>query len=135
VTLASSDPADAPIIDVNFMACDADIEAMLSAVDLCRALGASEAFSEFRKAEVMPGKKTRNEMIEFIRNGATTYFHPTSTCKMGIDAESVVDPRLSVYGIENLRVADASIMPTVTSGNTNAPSILIGEKAAEMILA
>ena len=69
----------------------------------------------------------------FIRNSATTYFHPTSTCKMGIDAESVVDPRLQVYGVEGLRVADASIMPNVTSGNTNAPCVMIGEKAAELI--
>ena len=81
----------------------------------------------------MPGKLSRSEMVEFIRASTTTYFHPTSTCKMGIDAESVVNHELKVYGVEGLRVADASIMPTVTSGNTNAPSVMIGEKAAEMI--
>lgn len=134
ISLVSSDPGVAPVIDVNFMSRDADIQAMLSAIELCRELGGSEAFSEFRKREVMPGNLGRKEMIEFIRQGVTTYFHPTSTCKMGIDSDSVVDPRLCVYGIENLRIADASVMPTVTTGNTNAPTILIGEKAAEMIL-
>jgi choline dehydrogenase len=133
VKLVSSNPADAPLIDVNFMACDADINAMLVAIDLCREMGASDAFKDLRKSEVMPGKRSRAEMIEFIRQGATTYFHPTSTCKMGIDAESVVDPELRVYGIDNLRIADASIMPNVTTGNTNAPSVMIGEKCAEMI--
>ena len=134
VKLASTDPTDAPLIDVNFMACDGDINAMLAAIDLCREMGASQAFDEFRKKEVMPGKLGRNEMIEFIRQSATTYFHPTSTCKMGIDEESVVDPQLRVYGIEGLRIADASIMPNVTTGNTNAPTVMIGEKCAELIL-
>lgn len=135
ITLASANPRDAPLIDPNFMACDADIAAMLFAIELCRAMGASDAFAGFRKREVMPGKLSRQEMIEFIRQGATTYFHPTGTCKMGIDAEAVVDPELRVHGIENLRIADASIMPSVTTGNTNAPSVMIGEKAAELILA
>ncbi len=133
VSLASADPLDAPIIDVNFMSRDADITAMLAAIDLCREMGASDAFSEFRKGEFMPGNLNRTDMIEFIRQGATTYFHPTGTCKMGIDCESVVDPQLKVYGIRGLRVADASIMPNVTTGNTNAPSVMIGEKAAELI--
>ena len=133
--LTSADPAAPPAIDPNFLACDADIEALLVATDLCRAMGASDAFKEFRKREVMPGPLPRKQMVEFIRNGATTYFHPVGTCKMGIDSASVVDPRLRVYGVEGLRVADASIMPTVTTGNTNAPSVMIGEKAAEIILA
>ena len=133
VSLASADPAAAPIIDVNYMSCDADINAMLVAMDLCREMGASDAFAELRKREVMPGKLGRGEMIEFIRQGATTYFHPTSTCKMGIDRQAVVDPQLRVYGVEGLRVADASVMPSVTSGNTNAPTIMIAEKAAEIL--
>ena len=135
VRLVSSDPAVAPAIDVNFMARDADVNAMLSAVELCREMGASSAFGDLRKREVMPGYLPRSEMIKFIRQAATTYFHPTSTCKMGVDDEAVVDPELRVYGIDGLRVADASIMPRATSGNTNAPSMMIGEKAAEMILA
>jgi len=133
VTLSSSDPHAAPLIDVNYMSRDADIEAMLASIELTRALGASEAFDEFRLREVMPGPLPRNEMIEFIRESATTYFHPTSTCKMGLGDDAVVDPRLRVYGIDGLRIADASIMPDVTSGNTNAPTVMIGEQAARFI--
>jgi len=131
--LASANPADTPLIDTNFMSRDSDINAMLAAIDLCRELGASDAFSELRKIEVMPGKLSREDMIQFIRNSATTYFHPTSTCKMGVGDDAVVDPELRVYGIDNLRIADASIMPTITTGNTNAPSVMIGEKCAELL--
>ena len=74
-------------------------------------------------------------MVEFARRAVSTYFHPTGTCKMGVDDQAVVDPSLRVYGVTGLRVADASIMPSVTTGNTNAPSVMIGEKAAELITA
>ena len=134
VKLASSDPGDHPLIDVNFLQCDADINALLFAIELCRDMGASSAFSEFNKREIMPGNLNRTDMIEFIRTSVSTYFHPTSTCKMGNDKLSVVDSNLKVHGIKGLRIADASIMPTVTSGNTNAPAVMIGEKAATMIL-
>ena len=133
VSLVSSNTSVAPAIDVNFLSRDSDINAMLAAVDLCRELGASDAFAEVRKREIMPGPLGRKEMIEFIKNGATTYFHPTGTCKMGVCADSVVDPQLRVYGIDGLRIADASIMPDVTSGNTNAPSIMIGERCVDLI--
>lgn len=133
VTLSSSDPRDPPVIDANYMERDADIESMLAAIDLCREIGASDAFREFRAREVMPGPLGRSDMIEFIRDGATTYFHPAGTCRMGVDRHAVVDSRLRVHGVENLRVADASIMPDVTSGNTNAPSVMIGEMAAELV--
>ena len=116
------------------MSCDADIAAMLVAIDMCRDMGASEAFTHFRQREVMPRKLSRNDLIDFIRMSTTTCFHPVGTCKMGVDRDAVVDPTLKVRGIEGLRVADASIMPTVTSGNTNAPTVMIGEKAAEMIV-
>jgi choline dehydrogenase len=135
LTLASANFKDSPIIDVNFMACDADIQAMLVAIELCREMGASDAFAPFRGKEVMPGSLSRSDMIEFIRMSTTTCFHPVGTCKMGIDPDAVVDPRLKVCGIEGLRVADASIMPAVTCGNTNAPSVMIGEKAVELLLA
>lgn len=134
IRLASSDFKDSPIIDVNFLARDADIKAMLVAIEMCREMGASDAFDAFRKQEVMPGNLSRDEMIEFMRMSTTTCFHPVGTCKMGIDGEAVVDPRLKVREIDGLRVADASIMPMVTSGNTNAPTVMIGEKAAEMIV-
>lgn len=133
VMLASSDPTVAPIIDVNFLACDADMRAMLSAVELCRDIGNSSAFGEFRKQEVMPGPLTRSEMISFARNAVSTYFHPTSTCRMGPGNDCVVDHTLRVHGLESLRIADASIMPGVTSGNTNAPSVMIGEKLVDLL--
>jgi choline dehydrogenase len=133
VTLTSADPKQPPAIDVNFMACDADIQAMSFAINLCREMGASAAFKHLRRREVTPGPLGRTEMIDFIRNSATTYFHPTSTCAMGLGADAVVDPQLRVHGIEGLRVADASIMPTITSGNTNAPAVMIGEKLASLL--
>ena len=133
VQLASADPLAAPIIDVNFLSRDIDLHAMLAAVDLCREIGASDAFKPFRAREVMPGPLGREEMITFIRHAVTTYFHPTSTCQMGHSPMCVVDHELKVHGLVGLRIADASIMPHVTSGNTHAPSVMIGEKAAQLI--
>ena len=133
VTITSADPLAVPIIDVNYYASDTDVNAMLFAIDLCREMGASPAFDDLRKREVMPGKLGRHDMIETLKKGATTYFHPVGTCRMGSDADAVVDARLRVHGITGLRIADASIMPTVTRGNTNAPSVMIGEQAAAFI--
>ena len=130
VRLTSADPAALPVIDSNYLECDADVDALLVGMQLCREMGASAAFDDFRKREVIPGPLSRADMITFIRNGATTYFHPVGTCKMGVDVQAVVSPTLRVRGIEGLRVADASIMPTVTTGNTNAPCVMIGEKGA-----
>ena len=88
-------------------------------------------------SEIAPGSQaeTDDEILDWVRRSAETTYHPVGTCKMGSDAMAVVDSRLRVHGIQGLRVADASIMPTLTSGNTNAPSIMIGEKAADMVLA
>lgn len=135
VTLTSADPRAAPAIDMNYLGRDADVKALLFAIDLCREIGAAPAFAEFRKREVMPGPLDRTGMLRFLRQSATTYFHPAGSCKMGTDELAVVDPMLRVHGVERLRVADASIMPAVTTGNTNAPSVMIGEKAAAMIAA
>lgn len=135
VTLTSTDPAVHPRIDINYLESRADLDALVAAVALCREVGAAKAFDGLRKRELMPGKLGRQEMENFVRNGATTYFHPAGSCRMGIDTQSVVDGALRVHGLENLRIADASIMPTITSGNTNAPSIMIGERAVDLIRA
>ncbi len=135
--LASSDPDDPPNLDPNYLAEQADVDGILSAVKLCRELGNADAFVGWNAGEVYPGpeRKTDAELLEYIRLAASTYHHQVGTCKMGVDSLAVVDPDLRVYGIDGLRVADASIMPSVTSGNTNAPTTMIGEKAAEMIQA
>ena len=100
---------------------------------------ATPPVSEWTGREIAPGadKQTDEELLEWVRNTAETTYHPVGTCKMGpaTDPRAVVDDRLRVHGIEGLRIADASIMPTLTSGNTNAPSIMIGEKCAELVLA
>ncbi len=135
LTLASADASVSPIIDVNYYESDDDVNAMAICIKLCREMGASSAFDHLRKREVIPGKLDRASLVETLKKGATTYFHPTSTCKMGNDSMAVVDSRLRVRGITGLRVADASIMPTITTGNTNAPSVMIGEQAAAFITA
>jgi choline dehydrogenase len=134
VRLTSPDPTADPAIDMNYLGREADLKALLFAVELCRELGASSAFKEWRRREVLPGRLDRAGLLEFIKMSTTTFFHPTSTCRMGVDETSVVDPALCVYGVSGLRVADASVMPAVTTGNTNAPSVMIGEKAAELLL-
>ncbi|KHQ53448.1 hypothetical protein A9320_05565 [Ruegeria sp. PBVC088] len=90
---------------------------------------------EFVKREVMPGALSPAEMQDFAKNAAGTYFHESCTCKMGTDEMSLVDANLSVYGVEGLSIADASIMPRVTTGNTMAPTVIIGERAADILLA
>ncbi|MEO1514594.1 MAG: GMC family oxidoreductase N-terminal domain-containing protein [Bacteroidota bacterium] len=134
--LQSADPAAAPYLDPNYLGEQADYEALYEAVKLCQRLGYTKAMQDWMKVEVLPGKDANEAQIEdYIRKSCGTYHHMVGTCKMGIDSRSVVDPELRVHGIEGLRVADASIMPAITSGNTNAPTIMIGEKAADMILA
>jgi choline dehydrogenase len=132
--LSSAEPSAPPLIDMNYLGHEADVEALRVGVELCREIGASRAFDGFRKRELMPGRLGRAALVEWIREATTCFFHPTSTCRMGVDTRAVVDPRLRVHGLEGLRVADASIMPEITSGPTNAPSILIGEQASRFIL-
>ena len=132
--LKSNNPKDYPMIDPKYLSEQADLDALYEAVELCRKLGQTEALKDWMKEEIYPGKdKSKEEVLDYIRKAASTYHHMTGTCKMGIDQDAVVDPTLKVYGIEGLRVADASIMPDVPSGNTNAPAIMVGEKAADMI--
>ncbi|MGW0578633.1 GMC family oxidoreductase [Streptomyces sp. NPDC002920] len=135
--LASADPEAAPLLDPNILAERYDLEALVDAVEICREIGAHAAFDGWRKAEVAPGPdaRTRDDLREYVRRAVGTYHHQVGTCRMGQDSLAVVDPALRVYGVAGLRVADASIMPSVPSGNTNAPSIMVGEKAADLILA
>lgn len=136
--LASADPSDPPLADPNVLADPSDLEAMVDAVEICRDIGASAAFMPWRKAEVAPGSAaaTRNGLRAFVRRAVGTYHHQVGTCRMGAvaDPNAVVQPDLRVRGVGGLRVADASIMPTITSGNTNAPTIMIGEHAADLLL-
>ena len=104
-------------------------------MEFCREIGNSAPLTTHSKREVMPGNLKGIEIEDFVRQGAITYWHQTCTAKMGRDSMSVVDARLKVYGIENLRIADGSVMPRVTTGNTMAPCIVIGERAAEILKA
>ncbi|WP_304452555.1 GMC family oxidoreductase [Nocardiopsis sp. YSL2] len=135
--LASADPGDAPLVDPNLLAEPHDLEALVDAVEICREIGGAAAFDTWRETEVAPGPdaRTRDDLREYVRRAVTTYHHQVGTCRMGVDSLSVVDPALRVHGMDGLRVADASVMPSVPSGNTNAPAIMVGEKAADLILA
>ncbi len=131
VTLRSSNPLDPPVINPNYLTQPADVQVFVNAVELIRELAAADSFAELNGGELAPGDA---DLEGFIRSQSSTLWHPAGTCKIGRDAQAVVDPQLRVYGVEGLRVADASVMPTVTSGNTVAACFMIGEKAADMIL-
>jgi choline dehydrogenase len=134
--LASSDPAVPPLVDPRILADPYDLEALCDAIELSREVGRQSAFDEWRAREVAPGPSatTRDDVREFARRSVGTYHHQVGTCRMGVDEGAVVDPTLKVRGVEGLRVVDASVMPVVPSANTNAPSIMVGEKAADLIL-
>ena len=136
VKLASSDPADPPRIRFNLLTEPEDLAAMLRAVKLSRDVYGRSPLKEMIGSEVLPGPEvsTDADLIEHIRRHAGHRSHPVGTCRMGVDAEAVVDPQLRVRGVEGLRIADASVMPQIVSGNTNLPCMMIGEKAADLIL-
>jgi choline dehydrogenase len=136
VSLASRDPLAPPKIAFKFMETANDVDAMLRGVRLVRKLAEQPALKPFIAEEVVPGPAVLSDeqVIEDIRNRGVSNLHPVGTCRMGTGRDAVVDPRLRVHGIRGLRVADASIMPLVVGGNTNAPSIMIGEKCAAMVL-
>jgi choline dehydrogenase len=136
ISLKSADPLVAPLIQPNYLEAEEDRRAMREGVKLAREVFAQAAFDPYRGPEMMPGAHvTKDDQIDaFIRKTAETIYHPVGSAKMGTDAESVVDPQLKVHGIEGLRVVDASVMPSLVSGNTNAPTIMIAEKASDMIL-
>jgi choline dehydrogenase len=131
VRLTGSNADDPVQIEANPLSHPDDMKAVIACVELCREIGNSAALRPFTKREVMPTNLKGSALEEFVRDGAVTYWHQTCTAKMGRDSMSVVDSNLRVYGIDKLRIADGSIMPRVTTGNTMAPCIIIGERAAE----
>jgi choline dehydrogenase len=137
VHITSPDPTKAPSINFNFLSAPVDAELTVRAVRIAQSIMRAPAMAELRLSEIAPGadRQSDDEIIDWVKKAAETTYHPVGTCKMGQDAMAVVDERLRVRGLTGLRVADASIMPTLTSGNTNAPCIMIGEKAADMVLA
>ena len=135
ITLKSANPNDTPIIDPQFYSKEPDLDTLLWGLKECRRIIHGDVFNKYQPTETNPGQaiQTDKELKEYILNSAGTIFHPVGTCKMGNDNHAVVDNRLRVHGLKNLRVADLSIAPRIVGGNTNAPAIMIGEKAADMI--
>jgi choline dehydrogenase-like flavoprotein len=136
IRLASNDPRTAPVLDPNLLSEPDDIKPLLFGLNLARRLLATDAFKKYQAQEVMPGSATQSEaeLAAYVRRAASTVHHPVGTCRMGVDEQSVVDPQLRVRGVEGLRVVDASVFPSVTGGNTNAPIVMVAEKAADMML-
>ncbi len=136
VHISAPDPRKHPSIRFNFLAERADRDCVLASMRIVRRLVAAPALAWLAAQEFAPGPRVNSdeELLDFVTRTAETTYHPVGTCRMGSDPLAVVDDQLRVHGIAGLRVADASIMPTLTSGNTNAPSIMIGEKAARMAL-
>jgi choline dehydrogenase len=137
VRLNSLDPKDAPMLQMNYLQSQADVQKLVVGIKLIRQLFETSAFDRFRGQEIAPGANVQSDeaISAYIRDTCSTVWHPVGTCKMGTDSMAVVDPELRVHGIEGLWVVDASIMPSITTGNTNAPTIMIGEKAADFIKA
>lgn len=134
VTLKSADPMAAPLIQPNFLTEKADWETLIRGTRKALELLNSDAFAPYRKAIITPPDQSDEGIISHIKKSVETIYHPVGTCKMGNDEFAVVNEKLQVHGIRNLRIADASIMPKIVSGNTNAACIMIGEKAADLIL-
>ena len=135
IRLRSNFPMDPPLIEPNYLSQESEVDTMAFGIELARRIAACGPFDRYRGKEILPGASitARADIAAYIRNAVETVYHPVGTCKMGSDAMAVVDSSLCVRGIEGLRVADASVMPHVPSGNTNAPTIMIAEKAADMI--
>ncbi|MDX1503912.1 MAG: GMC family oxidoreductase N-terminal domain-containing protein [Thermoanaerobaculia bacterium] len=137
VRLASADPGVPPLVEGGYLESRKDLATLVAGVRLCREIAAQPAFDPYRREELLPGAGLTgdDELEGFVRDTVETIYHPVGSCRMGADEDAVVDPRLRVRGAEGLRVADASIMPVIPRGNTNAPTTMIAEKAAELILA
>ena len=134
VALASADPAAAPLIDPRYFSAPEDMEVLIKGFKLARRILEASAFAPYRRRELFSaGVESDADIRALIRARADTIYHPAGTCRMGGDAASVVDPELKVRGVEGLRVVDASVMPTLVAGNTNAPTVMIAEKAADLL--
>lgn len=136
IRLASADPFADPLIDPKYLSAETDVRTMRDAVKICREVASKPAFDRYRGPEFAPGADVRTdaEIDAWIRRTGETIYHPVGTARMGVDDRAVVDGTLTVRGVEGLRVVDASVMPTLVGGNTNAPTIMIAEKASDMIL-
>jgi choline dehydrogenase len=134
VELTGCRPGDRVAVHANFLSDRRDLAALTHAVELCREIGNSAPLRRFARRELMPGPQSAADREQWIRRASGTYFHQSGTAKMGRDPLSVVDGSLRVYGVQGLRIADGSVMPTITTGNTMAPCVMIGERAAELIL-
>ena len=135
VRLASNNFQDAAVIDGNYLGTDQDFAAIVRAIEAAREIGNQRAFDSVREIEVMPGPNaTAEDIRELARLGSASFGHAVGTCKMGVDHRAVVDPQLRVYGLTGLRVADASVMPRIITGPTNAPTHMIAGRAAKLIL-
>jgi choline dehydrogenase len=136
IELRSANPMDKPLMKPNYLSAQKDVEVTREGVKIVRNLFAQDVFKPYLGKPISPDESVRTDVDieDWIRASSETVFHPTSSCKMGVDPLAVVDPQLRVHGIQGLRVADASIMPTIDSGNTQAPTVMIAEKAADMIL-
>lgn len=136
IHITSSDPRRPPAINFNFLSAPVDGELTVKAIRIARSIMTAPAMAPLRLTELAPGpgRQSDEEILDWVKGAAETTYHPVGTARMGNDAMAVVDARLRVHGVAGLRVADASIMPTLTSGNTNAPAIMIGEKAAAMVI-
>jgi choline dehydrogenase len=137
VRLRSADLRDKPLIDPAYLSQEADVQAMVRGTRLARTLASASAFDPWRGPEALPGEAVQSdaEIEDFVRHAAGTYYHPVGTCHMGVGPDAVVDPSLCVRGVTGLRVADASIMPSIVSANTNTAAMIIGEKAADLVRA
>lgn len=135
IHIQSGDVHKAPLIMPNYLATVEDVKVAVESIKLTRQIMQAKALARFNPVEFKPGSElqSEDELIDAARNLGTTIFHPVGTCKMGSDLDAVVDDRLNVHGIANLRIADASVMPTITSGNTNAPTVMIAERASDFI--
>jgi choline dehydrogenase len=136
VMIKSTDPLEPPAMRPNYLSAEIDRQTVIVGLKVARKIAASPALQRYIVDEYMPGKDAQSDeaLLDFARNTGVTIFHPSGTCKMGSDADAVVDARLRVHGLAGLRVVDCSIMPVLTSGNTHAPVVMIAEKAADMIL-